>query len=194
MVAFDPLEEMHAEPLQLIGADAGEDGGSGEIEIAFDGVRIERTHREAGSIEISAHTPPRSREAERRNQPMRAAGKRRDRAGGAGAVLGLVERLSVEQQHLIRPEGTSLRIRSARRDRLRLGERGGETGHIASRASKPALDLALVNIGRRRFEGDPGRRKQRPPRFAARGEDERLRRRPERGDCLRRRHELKPGR
>ena len=47
MIAFDALEQVDAEPLELIGADAGRDGRAGFIEIGLDLRLAQSPHRHA---------------------------------------------------------------------------------------------------------------------------------------------------
>ena len=52
MVALDRFEQMHAEPFDLIGADARQDAGPGACEIAGDLRRVERAHRQIGAVAV----------------------------------------------------------------------------------------------------------------------------------------------
>src|SRR4051812_4636234 len=55
VVAGDALEQMHAQPLQLIGADTGRDRPSGRIEIRRYLAVAERPHGHGGDSDIGEH-------------------------------------------------------------------------------------------------------------------------------------------
>src|SRR5215470_8496115 len=101
MVTVDPLEQMHAQSFELIGADAGGHGRTGGGEIAVERVLIEPSHGEAGNRDVlEQHVTPASHR-EGRVQFVATPGERLKLRPGGGAISRLVKPASAERQGLV---------------------------------------------------------------------------------------------
>ena len=173
MIALDALEQMHAQPFELIGADAGRDGLAGRIQIGL-GSPLRSTaawscgrpkHRKTAILPSRATAtaecsscvlPASSAQLLRR---LRAAGR-------------LAEQTVSERQRLIGADDITAGI--FRRYEARLLARQ-QPSDLAGRGKAGIfLHGSFVDIGGNGLEGNAGIGKQHLPRAALRGQDQRI--------------------
>src|SRR3954447_930959 len=176
VVALDPLEEVDADALEAIAADASRHVLAGEIEVTADRGIIERPHREPRRIETVPEDRAVLGDGKSAVEMVRAPGETRELPPRGRTVLGLVHDRAVEREHLVGADHDPGRPAAGDRERL-LGRK--QAGEILWRALDRGLDQALVDA--RRFDGDrqSGGFEQYPPGRAGRGEKKRLLAEPE---------------
>ena len=91
MVAVDPLEQLNADRLDLIGADAGGHRRPGRIEIAIEERLGQRPHGQAGDAPVLEQHVAAAYHRDGRVQLVCAAGERLELRAGGGAIRRLVE-------------------------------------------------------------------------------------------------------
>ena len=107
MVALDPLEQMHAEPFELVGADAGRHRCSGLVQIGLDLALTQTPHAHPGKADIRKHYLAVAGNGNAGVQLMGGAGKqpqllRRLRSPGR-LVLGADQTLGLDDEILSKP-------------------------------------------------------------------------------------------
>src|SRR5712691_11994598 len=100
MVAVDCLEQLDAERLELIAADAGGDGRAGGVEIALEEGVGERTHGQAGDADMREQNVGPAGDRHGGMERMGAPGVRRKLRLRAGAIGRLAEPASAEGERL----------------------------------------------------------------------------------------------
>src|SRR5215208_3124169 len=176
VVALDPLEEVDADALEAIAADASRHVLAGEIEVAADRGVIERPHREPRRIEAVAEDGAVLRDGESAVEMVRAPGETRELAPRRRTVHGLVHDRAGEREHLIGADHDPGRPAAGDRERL-LGRKPAR--EILRRALDRALDPALVDARRFDLDRQPRRFDEHAPRRARRGKKEGIGGKPE---------------
>ena len=108
MITFDTFEQVDAEPLELIGADAGRHGRAGFVEIGIDLRFAQLPHRHAGNGNGLEQDLAIARNGNSRMKLMTVAGKGSQLICGLGATGGFGEKLLCQGQRLIRADDNSI--------------------------------------------------------------------------------------
>src|SRR5581483_12379804 len=154
MIAVDPLEQMHAKPLELIGADARGHPLAGLIKIGCNLRLAELPHGHACDTNVLEKDLAVPRDHDRRVQLVDAARQRTQLLGRFGPAGGLGEQGCSDGERLIRPDHISSWLRLRNRKRLFASKvRCDVTWRNQRRA---LLNSALVDISRNCYELDPG--------------------------------------
>jgi len=128
VVAFDPLEQMHAQFFQLVGADARGNRLSCPIQIGLDFGVGHRSHAHPGDLDMREHYLAAARHRNCRVQFVGAAGKRAQLLRGLAVAGRLVEKAIVERQRLIGTDDVSIRRVGRDRNGLLARQKRGDVG------------------------------------------------------------------
>ena len=101
MIALDALEQMHAQPFELIGADAGRDGVARRIQIGSDLLAAQLTHGHAGNRNLGKQYLAVARHRNGGMQFVRLAGKQPQLICRLRAAGRLAEQSASERQRLV---------------------------------------------------------------------------------------------
>ena len=173
MIALDALEQMDAEPFELIGADAGRHGLAGRIEIGCRSRPRSICRIVMRAIDdILEQYLAIARDGDGGIQLMAVAGESAQLLRGLRAAGGLVEKPLAERQRLIGADHDI--CRDAGRDRTAPSRApAARRSRRAPKGLKPAESRAR-RCRPERFEVDAGIGQQRLPRAALRGQDQRI--------------------
>ncbi len=173
MIALDCLEEMNAEPFDLIAADACEHRFTRGFNIAIDKISAEGAAGQAGRDYGLKKDLVAAQDAECRMKFMRSSRKADELGPGFGERRRLGECSAVENQSLVGAENQP--ARPVRCDSTRLGLRQirDDLGCRCAFVAQRCFHSTFIDRTGDRFERDPCRCKKRLPRCAFRGEYQR---------------------
>ena len=180
MRAFDRLEQMDADPLDLIGADAREQGGPAGRAIARNRRVVERAHRQPRAVGGLEEDSAVARNADGRDQRMGPAGEPAQSPRGRGEVLGLVHQGALDQQGLIGADAQRGRAPAAHLKRLGAREQRGDLRGVAAAGEEVLFEPSFVDRGGDRGDRQPRRFQKGAAGLARGGENWRDRLVPER--------------
>ena len=182
MIAVDSLEQMHAKPLELIGANARRHPLAGLIKIGCNLRVAELPHAHACDTHILEQDPAVARD---RNCGVQFMGTTRERAqllGRCNPAGRLAEKGFSDCERLISADHITSRLEQ--RDRKRLFASQVRCDVTWRNQRRALLNSALVDISRYCYELDPGFAQQGLTRPALRSENQGSVSAPDRHGCL----------